>query len=48
MVCRHEGRMSITLNDETRSAPLDVTSHFFEFIPEAEIEAERPTVLSGS
>ena len=40
-----EARMSLTLNDETRSAPLDVTSHFFEFIPENEIDAPRPTVL---
>lgn len=40
-----EARMSLTLDDETRSAPLDVTSHFFEFIPEDEIESPRPTVL---
>ncbi len=40
-----EARMSLTLDDETRSAPLDVTSHFFEFIPEAEIDSPRPTIL---
>lgn len=40
-----EGRMTITLEDECRDAPLDVTSHFFEFIPEQEIDSPRPTVL---
>ncbi|MBX3445074.1 MAG: GH3 auxin-responsive promoter family protein [Planctomyces sp.] len=40
-----EGRMTITLEDETRSAPLDITSHFFEFIPEWEIDRPRPPVL---
>lgn len=40
-----EARMSITLAAETRSAPLDVTSHFFEFIPEDEIDSPQPTVL---
>jgi len=40
-----EARMSLTLGDETRSAPLDVTSHFFEFIPEEEIDSLQPTVL---
>ena len=40
-----EARMSISLDVETRSAPLDVTSHFFEFIPEAEIDSPSPTVL---
>jgi hypothetical protein len=40
-----EARMSLTLADETRSAPLDITSHFFEFIPEEEIDSPQPTVL---
>jgi hypothetical protein len=40
-----EARMTITLDDETRSAPLDVTSHFFEFVPEEQIESSLPTVL---
>lgn len=40
-----EARMSITLEDETRSAALDVTSHFYEFIPEDEIDSPQPTVL---
>jgi hypothetical protein len=40
-----EARMSITLADETRSAALDVTSHFYEFIPEEEIDSPQPTVL---
>ncbi len=40
-----EARMTITLEDETRSAALDITSHFFEFIPEDEIDSESPNVL---
>jgi hypothetical protein len=40
-----EARMSITLADETRSAALDVTSHFYEFIPEEEIDSPQPAVL---
>jgi hypothetical protein len=40
-----EGRMSIALSDETSSGVLDVLSHFFEFIPEEEMESTSPTVL---
>ncbi len=40
-----EGRMTITLEDETPSAPLDVTSHFYEFVPEEEIDSKNPNVL---
>jgi hypothetical protein len=40
-----EGRMTITLQDETPAAPLDITSHFFEFIPESEIDSSNPAVL---
>lgn len=32
-----EGRMTIPVSDTTPSGVLDVTSHFFEFIPESEI-----------
>lgn len=40
-----EGRMTIPMADGTASGVLDVTSHFFEFVPEDEIDSPRPTVL---
>jgi hypothetical protein len=40
-----EGRMSIPLEDGTPSGALDITSHFFEFIPAEEIAAPHPTTL---
>jgi hypothetical protein len=40
-----EGRMTIPLEDDTPSGVLDVTTHYFEFIPEAEIDSPQPTVL---
>ena len=41
-----EGRMSIPVRgDEGSSGVLDILSHFFEFIPEEEIESRSPTVL---
>jgi hypothetical protein len=40
-----EGRMSIPLCDGERAGVLDVTTHFFEFIPESEIDSAQPTVL---
>jgi len=40
-----EGRMSIALSDDGSSGVLDVLSHFFEFIPEEEMESTDPTVL---
>jgi GH3 auxin-responsive promoter len=42
-----EGRMTIPLRDGTPSGVLDVTTHFFEFIPEAEADSRRPTVLGA-
>ena len=33
-----EGRMTIPLADGTPSGVLDITSHYFEFIPEGEID----------
>ncbi|MBX9680124.1 MAG: GH3 auxin-responsive promoter family protein [Gemmataceae bacterium] len=41
-----EGRMTIPVADGTPSGILDVTTHFFEFIPEDEIQSPQPTVLS--
>ncbi len=40
-----EGRMTIPVQDGTPAGVLDVTSHFFEFIPEEESDRPNPTVL---
>lgn len=42
-----EGRMTIPFADGTSAGVLDVTSHFFEFIPESEIDSPQPTVLGA-
>lgn len=42
-----EGRMTIPFADGTPSGVLDITSHFFEFIPESEADNEHPTVLTA-
>src|SRR5262249_16560664 len=42
-----EGRMTIPLANATPAGVLDITSHFFEFIPEGEIDSHRPTVLGA-
>jgi hypothetical protein len=42
-----EGRMSIPVEDHTSSGVLDITSHYFEFIPEGEIDSPQPTVLGA-
>jgi len=42
-----EGRMSIPVEDGTPSGVLDVTTHYFEFIPESEIDRPDPTVLGA-
>jgi hypothetical protein len=42
-----EGRMTIPMADGTASGVLDVTSHYFEFIPEAEGDAPNPTVFAA-
>jgi hypothetical protein len=42
-----EGRMTIPLEDGTTSGVLDVTSHYFEFIPEEEIDRPQPVVLAA-
>jgi hypothetical protein len=42
-----EGRMTIPMSDGTPSGSLDVTTHFFEFIPEDEIGSPKPTVLQA-
>jgi hypothetical protein len=42
-----EGRMTIPLADGTPSGVLDITSHYFEFVPEQEIDRPNPTVLGA-
>ena len=42
-----EARMSIPLSDNTPAGILDFRHQFFEFIPEAEIDSENPTVLEA-
>jgi hypothetical protein len=42
-----EGRMSIPLADGLPQGVLDITSHFFEFVPEREIDSPQPTVLQA-
>ncbi|NLX04184.1 MAG: GH3 auxin-responsive promoter family protein [Phycisphaerae bacterium] len=41
-----EGRFSIPVEDHTPAGILEITSNFFEFIPEAEYGGENPTVLT--
>jgi hypothetical protein len=42
-----EGRMTIPFEDESSAGVLDIASHFFEFIPEREIDAADPIVLQA-
>ena len=42
-----EGRMTIPFANDTPAGVLDVWSHYFEFVPEAEAESASPTVLGA-
>lgn len=42
-----EGRMTIPCADGTTDGILDVGTHYFEFIPEAEAESQQPVVLEA-
>jgi hypothetical protein len=42
-----EGRMTIPVRDGTPSGVLDVTTHYYEFIPEADADSRKPTVLGA-
>ena len=42
-----EGRMTIPMADNTPSGVLDITTHYFEFIPEEEADSPNPTVLAA-
>lgn len=40
-----EGRMTIPMEDGSPAGVLDIVSHFFEFLPEDEIDSPQPNVL---
>jgi hypothetical protein len=42
-----EGRMTIPMADATPSGVLDISSHYFEFIPQEEAGGVNPTVLAA-
>jgi hypothetical protein len=42
-----EGRMTLPFEDHTPAGVLDIWSHYFEFIPEGEIDSTQPTVLGA-
>lgn len=42
-----EGRMTLPVDDATPAGVLDVTTHYFEFIPENDIDSASPTVLGA-
>ncbi len=42
-----EGRMTIPWADATPSGILDVTTHYYEFIPEEEVSSSQPPVLAA-
>jgi hypothetical protein len=42
-----EGRMTIPLEGKTPSGVLDIWSHYFEFVPEGEIDSSQPIVLAA-
>jgi hypothetical protein len=42
-----EGRMTIPVADATSSGVLDVTSHYFEFMPESEADSRNPIVVAA-
>ncbi len=42
-----EGRMTIPFENSTPSGVLDIASHYFEFVPESEIDSPQPTVLGA-
>ena len=42
-----EGRFTIPFADGTPSGVLDIGTHYFEFVPEAEMESTNPTVLGA-
>lgn len=42
-----EGRMTIPFQDTSPDGVLDITAHYYEFIPEAEYGGDNPTILKA-
>jgi hypothetical protein len=42
-----EGRFTIPMDDETPTGVLEIESHYYEFIPDGEIDSKQPTVLEA-
>lgn len=42
-----EGRMTIPFEDETSDGVLEISTHYFEFVPEAEHGSANPTILEA-
>ena len=42
-----EGRFTLPFADGTSSGVLDITTHYFEFIPEGDADSPQPTVLAA-
>lgn len=42
-----EGRFTVPIEDNTPAGVLEIASHYYEFIPESEIESNSPTVLEA-
>lgn len=42
-----EGRMTIPFQNDTPAGVLDIWSHYFEFVPEGEIDSPHPVVLGA-
>lgn len=40
-----EGRFTVPIDDDTPAGVLEIASHYYEFVPEDEIESSQPTVL---
>jgi hypothetical protein len=40
-----EGRMTIPVDDATASGVLDITTHYFEFLPESEADSPKPITV---
>jgi hypothetical protein len=42
-----EGRFTIPVQNDTPAGVLDISTHYYEFIPEDEIDSKQPTVLGA-
>jgi hypothetical protein len=42
-----EGRFTVPIEDDTPAGVLEIASHYYEFVPESEIDSPQPIVLEG-